>query len=134
MNRSAVREKTFQLLYEIEIQKDVTEEHFDLFIENNDIAENEAKEYIKDIANGVQTNKDKIMELISNNLKQEWSIERISKVNLALLQLAIYEIFYKNLPYKVAINEAVELAKKYGEDSSPAFVNGILANIIKKWL
>ena len=52
-------------------------------------------------------------------------------MDLALLKLGIYEIFYSKLPYKVVINEVVELAKKYGDEPSPSFVNGILANIIK---
>lgn len=53
-------------------------------------------------------------------------------MNLALLKLAIYEIQYKEIPFKVAINEAVELAKTYGEESSPVFINGILASIVKE--
>ena len=57
-------------------------------------------------------------------------MERVSKIDLTILRLAIYEIKYKDLPYKVAINEAVELAKKYGEDTSKNFVNGILASIV----
>ena len=57
-------------------------------------------------------------------------MDRISKIDLAILRLAIYEIKYKEIPYKVAINEAVELAKKYGEDSSKNFVNGILASVV----
>ena len=59
-------------------------------------------------------------------------IERISKINLVLLKLAIYEILYTETPFKVVINEAVELAKKYGDDTSPNFVNGILASIVKE--
>ena len=66
------------------------------------------------------------------NLKSDWKIERISKMDLSILRLAIYEINYKELPYKVAINEAVELAKKYGEDTSKKFVNGVLASIVKE--
>lgn len=65
-------------------------------------------------------------------MKKDWNLERISKVNLALLKLAIYEIQYKEIPFKVAINEAVELAKTYGEESSPVFINGILASIVKE--
>lgn len=57
-------------------------------------------------------------------------MERISKVDLCILKLAIYEIKYKEIPFKVVINEAVELAKKYGEDNSKVFVNGILASIV----
>ena len=51
---------------------------------------------------------------------------------ISILKLAIYEILYKELAYKIAINEAVELAKKYGEDQSPAFINGILASVLKE--
>ena len=58
-------------------------------------------------------------------------MDRISKVDLSILKLAIYEIKYKEIPFKVVINEAVELAKKYGEDSSKNFVNGILASVVK---
>ena len=73
---------------------------------------------------------DEIIKDIEKNLKSDWKIERISKIDLVILKLAIYEIKYKNLPFKVVINEAVELAKKYGEDSSKNFVNGILASIV----
>ena len=65
-------------------------------------------------------------------MKSNWKIERISKIDLSLLELAIYEIKYKEVPYKVAINEAVELAKKYGEENSKTFVNGVLASIVKE--
>ena len=72
------------------------------------------------------------MDTISRNLKEDWEIERVSKVNLALLKLGIYEIVYKGLPFKVVINEVVELAKKYGEETSKVFINGILASIVKE--
>jgi len=86
---------------------------------------------MEDVVNGIEKNKEQIDKLIEKNLKSDWKIERISKMDLSILRLAIYEINYKELPYKVAINEAVELAKKYGEDSSKTFVNGILASIVK---
>lgn len=132
MNRSQTRELTFKLLYQIEIQKEINDEDMQLFFENNNITSEEAKKYIKDIANGTSKNSEEILELIRNNLKKDWNLERISKVNLALLKLAIYEIQYKEIPFKVAINEAVELAKTYGEESSPVFINGILASIVKE--
>ena len=69
---------------------------------------------------------------IETNLKKEWKIDRIAKIDLAILKLAIYEIKYKDIPFKVVINEAVELAKKYGEDSSKNFVNGVLASVVKE--
>ena len=132
MNRSVVRELAFKLLYQIEIQKEVNKEDVELFFENNEINSNQAKEYINDIVNGINKNSKEILENISKNLKQDWEIERVSKVNLALLKLAIYEIKYKELPYKVVINEVVELAKKYGEETSHSFINGILASVVKE--
>ncbi len=131
MNRSEARELAFEFLYQIEIQKELNEEQIELFIENNEITDANAIEYIKDIVKGIENEKEKIEEIISNNLKADWKIERISKINLSLLKLGIYEIKYKELPYKVVINEVVELAKKYGEESSHSFINGILASVVK---
>lgn len=132
MNRTAIRELTFKLLYSTQIQHDNSEDQMNLFIENNEIENNEAKEYIKTTVNGINENEERIIKIISQNLKAEWNIERISKVNLAILKLSIYEILYTETPYKVAINEAVELAKKYGEDTSSQFINGVLASVVKK--
>jgi len=132
MNRSEIRELAFKLLYQIEIQKEVNKEDIELFFENNEINSTQAKEYINDMVGGINNNSKEILESISKNLKQDWEIERVSKVNLALLKLAIYEINYKELPYKVVINEVVELAKKYGEETSHSFINGILASVVKE--
>lgn len=132
MNRSAMRELAFKLLYEKEVQKDNSEEQFNIYLENNEIEEENVVEYLKDIVNGVAVNEEKINNLISENLKSDWNIGRISKINLALLKLAIYEMIYKEIPYKVVINEVVEIAKKYADDSAPMFINGILASIVKK--
>ncbi|MBO5413684.1 MAG: transcription antitermination factor NusB [Clostridia bacterium] len=132
MNRSEARDMAFKFLYQVEVQKENNEEAINLFFENNEIKSEEAKKYILDVANGVSKNLENITELIKKNLKQDWKIERISKVTLAILKLATYEIVYAKIPFKVVINEAVELAKKYGEDTSSAFVNGILASIVKE--
>ena len=132
MNRSESRELAFKLLYQKEIQKEISKEDMDIFFENNNIESNETKKYIKDIIEGTISNSESITQEISKNLKEDWKIERISKINLALLKLAIYEIKYKKLPFKVVINEAVELAKKYGEDSSHIFINGVLASVVKE--
>jgi len=132
MNRSQKREFAFKLLYQIEVQKEINEDAINLYLENNEIVDEEAREYISNIANGINDNLQTIEEMIEKNIKEEWKIERISKINLALLKLAIYEINYSKLPYKVVINEVVELAKKYGEESSQSFINGVLASIIKE--
>ncbi len=131
MNRSEARELAFEFLYQIEVQKELDEEQIEIFFENNNVTDNNAIEYIKDIVEGIESKKDEINNIISNNLKSDWKIERISKINLSLLKLGIYEIKYKQLPYKVVINEVVELAKKYGEDTSHSFINGILASVVK---
>ena len=132
MNRSNARELLFKLLYELEIQKDDVSGQVDLFIENNNIYDSNVQEYIKSEVNGIYENIDDITNLISNNLKKDWQIERLSKINLELLKLAIYEIIYVKIPYKIIINEVVELAKKYGEDSSHSFINGVLASVVKE--
>ena len=132
MNRSTIREQAFRIIYSLEIQKlENLEEQIQLYLESNDITNKDAIEYIKDAVLGIEKNKKEIMEQIEKNLKSDWKIDRISKIDLSILELAIYEIEYKDIPFKVVINEAVELAKKYGEESSKNFVNGILASIVK---
>ena len=132
MNRSAIRENAFKLIYSLEIQKtEKLEEQIDLFFESNNIEDEQAKKYIKDVILGINENLEEILKDIEQNLKEDWKLNRISKMDLSILKLAIYEIKYNEIPYKVAINEAVELAKKYGEDKSKNFVNGILASIVK---
>ena len=131
MNRSQAREQAFKLLYQIEIQKGVTDEDIALFFENNEIQSKEAQDYIKDVVEGINKDSKDIINEIESNLKQDWEIDRISKINLALLKLAIYEIKYKKLPFKVVINEVVELAKTYGEETSKVFINGVLASVVK---
>lgn len=133
MNRTLIRENAFKLIYSLEIQKaENIEDQIQLYIESNEIQNEEAKKYIKEVTQGIEKEHETIKELIQKNLKSNWKIERISKVDLSILKLAIYEIKYTDIPYKVAINEAVELAKKYGEDNSKTFVNGILASIVKE--
>ena len=133
MKRSAIRELAFRLIYSLEIQKtEEVEEQIELYLDCNGIEENEAKEYIKDAVIGIKENIIEIQGLIEKNLKADWRIDRISKIDLSLLKLAIYEIKYKKIPYKVAINECLELSKKYGEENSKNFVNGILASVVKE--
>lgn len=135
MTRTETRELAFELLYSLEIQKiDQKEynEQIGLFLTEQNITQEKAKTYMMETVKGIAQNESNILELISQNLKEKWSIERISKINITLLKLAIYEIVYAKLPYKVVVNEAVEIAKKYGDDNSPSFINGVLANVIKQ--
>lgn len=133
MNRTLIRENTFKIIYSLEVQKNENlEEQIQIYLENNNIVDQEAEKYIKNAVFGIKEHKEEIIGLIQKNLKSNWKIERISRVDLSILKLAIYEIKYTEIPFKVAINEAVELAKKYGEDTSKTFINGILASIVNK--
>ena len=132
MNKSTIRELTFKLLYSLEVQKNYEEEDIELFFEDIELESEQVKNQIKEDINEIIKNDDILTKQISNNLKSDWKLERISKVNTALLKLAIYEMLNKNVPYKVVINEVVELAKKYGEDTSSSFINGVLATVVKE--
>lgn len=131
MDRTLAREEAFKLLYSIEMQQDNTEEQIELYIENNEITDEKMKKYIKDTIIGIRENEEEIEKQISSSLKEGWTLQRVSQINISLLKLAIYEIIYKKIPYKVVINEVVELAKKYGDDNSRIFINGVLASIVK---
>lgn len=135
MNRSETRKVAFELIYSLEIQKiekEEYEEQIQLFLENKEINDKKVEEYIKDVIYGISEKQAEILEYIKNELSEKWELSRLSKINVAILKLAIYEIIYKKLPYKVVINEAVEIAKLYGDDSAPSFINGILASIVKE--
>lgn len=133
MNRSEMRENAFKLIYSLEIQKvENVQEQINLYFESNNITDEEAKKYITNAVNGIEEHQEEILKNIETNLKEEWKLSRISKMDLTILKLAIYEIKFTDVPYKVSINEAVELAKKYGEDKSKNFVNGILASVVKE--
>ena len=133
MSRTEIRELAFKLVYSLEIQAiDNLDEQINLYLENNQITGKEAVEYIKDVMFGINEHSSEIQEIIKSCLATGWSIERISKINISILKLSLYEIKYKNIPFKAEINEAVELAKKYGEDTSSKFINGALASAVKQ--
>ena len=132
MNISKMRECAFQLVYELEIQKDFSDEIMSLFFENNDVADKNTRQYVKKLVRGIKENEEAIEKVIKEKLSPNWQFQRISKVNLAILKISIYEILYADVPYKVSINEAIELAKAYGDDNSASFINGVLANVVKE--
>ena len=135
MNRSETRKVAFELIYSLEIQKidkDEYEDQISLFIENEEITENKVIQYIQDVVYGIYEHKEEILQQINEEISEKWELSRLSKVSIVILKLATYEILYKKLPYKVVINEAVELAKTYGDDNAPSFINGVLASIVKK--
>ena len=113
-------------------KKKFGDDFLSIFLMSQEIEDDTVKEYLSDILFGVSENEEKLIYLIKENLKENWSIDRISKINLSLLKIAIYEMIYNKLPYKIAINEVVELAKIYSDEQAKAFINGILASIVKQ--
>lgn len=129
MTRREIREQIFQILFRVEFhQGEDLSEQLKYQIEEGETADADAV-YIQNKIDAVIANITQIDEMI-NTAATGWKTSRMGKVDLTLLRLAVYEIkFEEDIPTKVAINEAVELAKRYGTDSSPAFVNGVLAKI-----
>lgn|SRR5690625_4576273 len=124
MNRRSAREKALQTLFQIDINKnDLTD------VINHLKNEEEMNELLPILVNGVATNYQEIDEIITEHL-DHWSLERIALVEKTILRMAIYEMRYlEDIPHGVSINEAVELAKKFADEKSGKFVNGILAKI-----
>ena len=130
MNRKLSRDKTMELLFGMTLSKDTIEEALEGFIENyeGDIKEIDLT-YVKQALIGVENNKEAIDKVISENL-QNWKIDRISKVNLSILRLATYEILYdEQVPRPVVINEALEITRRYSDEKSVSFINGVLDKI-----
>ena len=131
MDRKKARDNAFKCVYQLSFGQDLDINKIleNCYVENEN--DEEEKEYIETVVNGIKSNLEKIDNIILGNLKN-WTIDRIFKIDLAILRLAIYEIlFIENIPVKVSANEAVELAKTYGNNESKSFVNGLLAKVIE---
>lgn len=113
-------------------RKKFGEDTLQIFFEANEIEDENVKEYLEDILFGVSKNEEQIKSMIEKNLKENWAIDRIPKINISLLKIAIYEMLYTETPYKVAINEVIELSKVYSDEQAKSFINGILASIVKE--
>lgn len=136
MKRSELRENIFKLLFRVEFnEKEEMKEQVDLYFDDiplegeKTILEKDQK-YIQSKCQAIVEKLqdiDKEIEEVSNG----WQISRMGKVELTIIRLALYEIRYdEDVPAGVAINEAVELAKKFGGDDAPSFINGILAKMV----
>lgn len=136
MNRSEARCEAFKLAFQITAHKDSYPEVVELFEEENEALKKSDKKqyaYIVATANGIYEKRDALDEIITKNLKSGWKLERLSKVSLAVLRLAVFEVLYvDDIPDHVAVNEAVELAKQYDIDEAPAFINGVLSGVLKE--
>ena len=127
MNRRKAREYAFILLFEYKFQPDEIQRILEDFLTENEAGAQEA--YIRGVVEGAVAHVVEIDGLIADYAK-DWSVDRISIVCMAVMRLAVYEMKYdEDVPVGVAINEAVELAKKYSGDEGPAFINGVLARL-----
>lgn len=125
--RHELREIVFKILFQLD-NNDLDLEAV-LELEDEDVKDNT---YVRQSLVDVISKKQEIDTIISENLKG-WTVERLSKMDRQILRIAIYEILYSDIPYKVSINEAVELSKKYSEkDDSYKFVNGVLKGVVEK--
>ncbi|MBC1403771.1 transcription antitermination factor NusB [Listeria welshimeri] len=123
MKRRESREKALQALFQIELN----EMSLDQAIKN--IMEDEQDDYMEKLVEGVMANKAEIDAIIEPNL-DNWRMDRLSKVDLSLLRLSVYEINYlDDVPNRVSLNESIEIAKIYSDEKSSKFINGVLANI-----
>jgi transcription antitermination protein NusB len=128
MSRRELREQIFKLLFRVEFNsaEDMPEQE-KLFFEDEDAAQDKDADYIQTKFQKISEKLPEIDALL-NEKTEKWDTGRMSKVDLTILRLAVYEILFdESVPTGVAINEAVELAKKFGQDASPSFVNGVLA-------
>ena len=132
MKRKRSREIAMELLFSMEISKNSYEETIECFVEDYEMdLKTIDLEYIKEVMKSVVDHKEEIDEIIKNSLIN-WTIDRVSKVNLIIVRLAIAEMIYiDDVPEVVAINEAIELTKKYSDDKSVSFVNGALDKAFK---
>ena len=129
--RTKAREYALQILYAIDITKDEPEACLDIFWKDNDEASKDIREFATGLVMGVCDKKKEIDKLISE-YATNWQLERMAVIDRNVLRFATYELlFMKDIPPKVSINEAIDIAKKYGGTDSGKFVNGVLDKINK---
>ncbi len=130
MSRRSARKNAFYLVFQSEFHGfETLEETKEIFFAANEELEEEDKEFINVLTDGVSEKVNEIDEIINAHAKG-WSTERMNKADLAILRVAVFEMKYMNeTPVRVVINEAIEFAKKYSADEAPAFINGILGSI-----
>ena len=131
MTRREIREEIFKLLFEKELTDNNVEKRIEETIKENKIKKEEHIEFLTSYANDIIANEDILVEKIKEIL-DGWTYERLGTLEKVLLKISFYEIIIKKVGYEIAINEAVELAKKYSYDDTKEFLNGILAKLVKQ--
>ncbi len=130
--RHLARTCVMQTLFNIEFREQAARKTLDAILDEF-APKMEDRKFAYETLDGVIEHKDDIIKTITN-YAPEWPIDKIAKVDRAILEIGVYEIaFSEGVPPVVAINEAVEIAKEYGDESSPKFINGVLSNVMKKY-
>lgn len=130
MSRKVAREETMKILFQMEINKDYSDDSMNTYIVEHEFTDDETQ-YINHAVGTITNNLGKINAIIGKHIKG-WKIYRLAKVDLSVLRIAIYELkFREDIPIEVCINEAIEICKKYSTEESAKFVNGVLGSFVR---
>lgn len=130
LSRRRLREEAFKILFSMQFIK-VDEEKVEIYCDINGIGNREDIAYFVNIVNIYNENNKYLESIIQENKKETWDYSRIDKVAITLIKLAIIEIEYLKIPFKISINECINICKKYNEEKNTKFINGILANYVR---
>lgn len=130
LSRRRLREEAFKILFSMQFIK-VDEEKVEIYCDINGIRNKEDIAYLVNIVNIYNENNKYLESIIQENKKETWDYSRIDKVAITLIKLAIIEIEYLKIPFKISINECINICKKYNEEKNTKFINGILANYVR---
>lgn len=132
MSRKIAREELFKILFEAELNEASIAEVTERVISNDEVELSEnSVEFIEKYAKGIVEKEQEIKDTLNSEMTN-WSLERIGNVERALLKFGTYELMFEDMGHEIVVNEIVELAKKYGDEKSHEFINGVLAKVIKK--
>lgn len=131
MSRKTAREQAFKILFAIDVGENTIEEAMEIAVPS--LKDEEQKKFVLDEVNGVLNNLESIDEII-NKYSGDWKVNRMASSDRNILRLAMYEILYRDdIPASVSINEAVEMAKKYSDEKSYKFINGLLGSVVREY-
>ena len=130
LSRRRLREEAFKILFSMQFIK-VNEEKVEIYCDINGIGNREDIAYLVNIVNMYNEKNEYLEKIIEENKKETWDYSRIDKIAIALIKLSIIEIEFLEIPFKISINECINICKKYNEEKNTKFINGILANYVK---
>jgi len=129
--RTQARTAVIQMLYALDLGNNDMQAQANEYLDERKIKGQKA-EFALNLFNGVLKNLEKIDEMITNHLSKDWEFDRLDNVDKEILRLGVYEILFTDLPYQVAINESIEIAKLLSTSQSTKFINGMLDKIAKE--